>query len=104
VEFPQQQVDEVKAKHGEAFLLEAADEAVVAVRPSREVWKRFRLEILDDNKQGGAMENLVRSCVVLPDKAQFDALLNKKPGLAESFGKLIAELAGSGGTATKKAL
>lgn len=99
-----EKIEELKAKYGELHVLEHQGNEVIVTAPNRPTWKRFRSQILDDRKHDIALEELVRACVVYPDRATFDALLDKKPGLVETFGKAVTELAGSGGNPEKKAL
>lgn len=97
-------IEALKAQHGKIFSLEVAGETFIAKNPSRDVWKRFRAQIMDEGKRVIAPENLVRSCIIDPPTDALDALLEQKPGLVESLSKALAESAGATGDAEKKAL
>jgi hypothetical protein len=101
---PPEKLEELRAKHRELFQFTQGDVTVVATPPNRHLWKRFRTQMMDDRRQSDAMENLVRDCVLYPDRAAFEAILERRPGLVEAFGKQLQELAGAGGEVEKKAL
>ncbi len=88
-------IERLKAEHGEVYLLEAAGVAVVARPPSRAEYRRFRARALDEKNRADALEALTRACVVWPEQAEFDTLLEQKPALAEVFGAKLLELAGA---------
>ena len=99
-----EQIQALKSKHGSTLtLLSAANNHVVVRPPSRGEWKRYRTQMHDDAQRPDAAEHLLRACIVHPDSAQVEALLNRLPGLAESFGAAVLELAGRVET-EKKAL
>jgi hypothetical protein len=98
-------VEELKAKHGRVVALSGeGDETLVVVRPpKRSEWQRFLTQFMDESKRLAAQENLVRACVVAPDKAGLDALFEEKPACVADIAKALRELAG-GGELEKKAL
>lgn len=101
----QEKLDALKAKHGEVHSLEHQGVTFIVIAPNRALWRRFRTQLLDDRKRQDALEHLLRDCVVHPAKEEVDRILDRKPGLVETFGKEICELAGGGGgEAEKKAL
>jgi hypothetical protein len=97
-------IEKLKAEHGEIHLLRASGVEVVVKAPGRAQWKRFRAYVADERRRPDAVETLLRDCVVHPDAAALDAILEKRPGLAETFGNQVVELAGASGEAEKKAL
>ena len=98
-------IEQLKQQHGELHELSHAGETVIVKAPNRATWKRFRAQVIDESKRVVALEELVRSCVVHPEKAELEVMLDRKPGLVETFGKALGELAGAGdGQAEKKAL
>lgn len=97
-------IQKLKAEHGALHQLDHAGEAVIVKSPNRATWKRFRSQAQDEAKRLIAMEELVRACVVHPERGELEAMLDRKPGLVESFGKVLAELAGAGTDVEKKAL
>ena len=97
-------IDELKAQHGTIFELTASGESFIAKPPARDVWKRFRAQVMDEGKRIVAMENLVRGCIVSPTGPELDSVFDRLPGLVETLGKKLVEEAGAGGEAEKKAL
>jgi hypothetical protein len=89
-------ITELKSKHGgELHLLVAAGEYCIATTPSPAQYQQFKDYAADDRKRTHALETLTRACVVYPDPAGLDVLLERKPGLATSFGGKLTELAGA---------
>jgi hypothetical protein len=97
-------VEELKAKHGALHSLSVGDAEVIVKAPRGEIWRRYRTQLLDEQKRIVATENLVRGCVVWPDKAGLDSMLDARPGLAEAFGRELVKMAGAGEDVEKKAL
>lgn len=97
-------IEALKAKHGRIFSLEVQGDTFIAKNPTRDVWKRFRAQIMDESKRVIAPENLVLACIVDPSGPELDALLEQKPGLVETLSKALSESAGATGDAEKKAL
>jgi len=98
------ELDKLKAEHGSLTQLSHEDESVIVKTPNRATWKRFRAQIMDESKRVIAFEELVRACVVHPERPALESMLDRKPGLIETFGKALSELAGAGEKAEKKAL
>lgn len=98
------EVSELKAKHGALHLLEHEEHAVVVKMPSVGDAKRFRAATSDEAKKPQALEVLLRSCVVWPDAAGLEAMLSERPFLVETFGGGLLELAGAAKSPAKKAL
>lgn len=97
-------LQKLKVEHGNGlYLLEAGDHAIVARAPGRAVWKKFRATLTTDRK-ADALELLVRDCVVHPTGAEFEAMLDERPGLAETFGNELADIAGAGDEAERQKL
>ncbi len=71
-------------------------ETIAVVPPSRAQWRRFRVVGQDEVKRVDALEMLLRDCLVYPEAAAFEALLEARPGLVETFGEQVLELAGAG--------
>ena len=88
-------VEELKAKHGEVTELKACGYAVLVKSPSRAVWRKFKTFAVDPVKRLDCSEALFKDCVVYPEMAEVEAMLAKKPALAEVFGGAICELAGA---------
>jgi len=76
---------------------------VVAKTPDDGTWKRFRAQSSDDAQRSIALRGLVMSCVVFPAPADFGAAVNRKPGIIETIGNKLVEIAGvSLATTTRK--
>ena len=91
----EQEIEQLKAEHGdELHLLTAGRFAVVVTPPPRHKYKRFKSAVLDPKKRDAALETLFLDCVVWPERASIDQLLERYPGMAETFGDKLLELAG----------
>ncbi len=88
-------IDALKAKHGEIYELSACGEIVIIRKPSKAAYNKYRTYLFDDERRHTAMETLLTDCVVDPDKESFFAIIDRLPGLAETFGSECARLAGN---------
>ena len=87
-------LDALRSKYPELVTLIHKGQ-VLAFRPmSRQEYTRFRAQIADPKKRSDATENLVRSVVVYPDRAAFNAFLDRYPAAAEAIGDEVIEDAG----------
>jgi hypothetical protein len=69
---------------------------IVAKVPGLVEMAELRNKLNDKAKSGGAMEWLVRSCVVFPSREQLNEILQRKPVLIEKmYQKLEAEAGGA---------
>lgn len=76
---------------------------VVAKTPDDGTWKRFRSQSSDDTQRSVALRTLVFACVVFPANADFAAAVSRKPGIVETIGNKLVEVAGvSMATTTRK--
>lgn len=92
---PKEVIDQAKQAHGEVYCLEGADVAVLVRSPKRAEYRKFKATVLGNQAAAAdALETLLREVVVFPDSAAFDALLEQKPGLSETFGQKVLEIAG----------
>ena len=103
-----QQIDAAKQANpgAELHLLDALGHQAIAKAPPREQYEFFKTEA--SHKQAGralaALETLVKGCVVTPDAAGLEKMLDKFPGLVESYGNALIKLAGLTEEATAKKL
>ena len=97
-------IEEAKAKGDEITQFSQDGIEVLVKPPTRPQWKRFRALIADEKRRPDALEQLLRDCLVYPGLTDLDAILEKKPGLAESFGGSLVELAGLSDRVEKKVL
>lgn len=102
------QIAELKAKHGQVFELTVGEgteaKSIVARKPTRLEFKRFRQQARDDAKQDAAGLNLVKTVLLNPDPDTFDGWLEESPGLEDSFGVAILDLIQLKEKAEKKVL
>lgn len=104
-EVPQEKLDELRATHGEKRVLllttNTDDGAleVAVVKPAKIEYDRFRKQFSDPDKRDVAVENLVRSAVKCPAKAEFDALLADYPAIADELGKPLLQALGMSNSA-----
>lgn len=76
---------------------------VVVKTPDDGTWKRFRSQNSDDAQRAGALRALVFSCVLFPPGLDFVAAVARKPGIVETIGSKLVEIAGvSMATTTRK--
>lgn len=88
-------IQALKDQHGDIYELEAGDVVVYAKAPSRPTFKRWLSISTDEKKRYDGLEVLLRDCVVEPAGEKLDELLDRKPGLAATFGAKLLELAGA---------
>jgi hypothetical protein len=104
-EVTDEQLSELKAKHGERKVLRLSTTTpdgvieVAVMKPGRKEYERFRKQLGDDAKRDGALENLLRAHVLAPERAKFDELLEEYPALPEEFGKPLLSAIGLSGSA-----
>jgi hypothetical protein len=70
--------------------------------PTREEFKRFRVQSVAVQTRAAAQEALVLACAMHPSSEAVDTLLNRKPGLIDPLGNACMELAEGGVGAEKK--
>jgi hypothetical protein len=100
-----EKAEELKAqlRVSQLLELEAPTGEVAYFRPpGGAVWRRFLAQGADERKQEVATENLVRGCLVHPDQASFNALLEDRPGLVQTFGVTLVEHAGASAKGAEK--
>jgi hypothetical protein len=93
-----EQIAKLKQAHPDAELSLIKDDnsgaEVVVKTPSEPEWRRFRSMSSDENQRAMALRVLVIACVVQPPPDAFAEMLERKPGLAETFGSKLVEIAG----------
>ena len=100
----EQKIKEAKAAagvpDGELMVIETeiAVAPVAAFRvPSRAAWKRYRAEASsqDPSVKSAAFGPLVFSSCVYPSGAELEAMIERRPGLLETFGGDLIDHAGA---------
>lgn len=88
-------LEQARADHPGAVPMRGKGHFIVVRPPAPTEWDKYFLGILGgDAKKRLAFKKLLKDTCVHPDEAGVDAFLRSLPGLAVSFGKKIAELAG----------
>lgn len=95
----QEQIDELKAKHGDKLHAVDFDDPVEATilfkRPSKAVWGRYVDNVSRDTESKTRLgTELVESCVVFPEEAELKQLLADAPGLVLSIVGAISDASG----------
>lgn len=104
-EVTDEQLAELKAKHGERKVLKLSTTTpdgvieIAMLKPGRKEYERFRKQLGDDNKRDAALEGLLRAHVLSPERAKFDELLDEFPALPEEFGRPLLSAIGLSGSA-----
>lgn len=89
-------IDELKAKHGgDLHLLRNDGIEVVAKRPGKPQYRRWRQATSDEKRRQDAAETLVRDCIVHPDQEALTTIFDVRPGLIDTFCGELLELAGT---------
>jgi len=86
----------LREKHGELIVLDKDGDVAAFRRINGPEYKRFRAKLFDEKKRPDALEEITRVCLVHPDKAAFEAMLVRRPALADAFGEQLLEVAGAG--------
>lgn len=90
------ELEEARGKHGELVLVaaEKAGEVAALRHPTRAEYQRFKQHRTDQRNRTTALERLVEACILIPNAAEFERVLEKKPVLADTFGEKLLEEAG----------
>lgn len=92
------EVEALKTKHVGADLRllrnEDHDMEIVCKVPPPGEWTRFRSMQQDDAQAPIALRTLLFSCVVKPTPDEFRGVVDRLPGLAETFGGELVKIAG----------
>ncbi len=97
-------LQQLKREHPEGVAVEALDRTFFIRPPTDKEWQRFEGNGLSPSveKKARCLEFLVRDCVLYPAPEPFVALLKRRPGLSNSLGEVVLELAGAGAPVVKK--
>lgn len=68
---------------------------IIAKVPGSPEFQAYRDMLNDESKRTRARDQLVRDCILYPDSAGLDTMLEKLPGLGTTFGNKLSELAGA---------
>lgn len=104
-ELTQDKINELKDEHGPLQLITTdEDDSIIAKIPSKAVYDKYKTALFDERKRVRANEMLVRDCLVYPDRPDFNAMIETKPALIETFSTKLLELAGARETVEAKKL
>lgn len=101
-----QLIADLKAKYPDTELHLLGNEfACVVVRvPSAAEFIRFTDDLSDATLKGIALRRLLRACVVHPNEKDYDAMVAARPGLVQTFGNELVEIAGVKAVTERKKL
>lgn len=91
----------IKAKFPSAQAFSCEGRTFVGRKPNRLEYKRFRQQLLREETRADAHESLL-PCVVWPDRAQLDAILEDMPVLEVTLGNALLALIGNESKLEKK--
>jgi hypothetical protein len=103
-----EQIQELKNKHGELTLLthpEFSDAAMIVRRPTKADSDRFDSEILSDRAtvKAKAMSVFLKNCVVHPNRDATEKIIDRYPGIVSTYAeKLFDMIAADRRVETKK--
>lgn len=86
----QEELDKLRVDNGEIWHVRGKNSVeyevpweIVFRKPARKDYKFFRANASNPAKQPEAQEILLRSCILVPELKNFDALLDRFPGIPE---------------------
>lgn len=97
-------LQELKNQHGELLAFEVEGQAVAFRRPTRADYKRFKMEVMNEKTKATATDNLAFSCLVHPERTDFNAIVDRWPSLIETASVGLVEMIGSEDQFQKKIL
>lgn len=114
IEAREKLLEQIREKHPRAILLsvepapgtepgEMGGDVIGVTPPTRAQWRKFKVVGMDQAKRPDVMEMLLRDCLVYPEPTAFEALVERRPGLIETFGEEVLELGGAGLVVEKNA-
>jgi hypothetical protein len=94
----QEQVDALKAEHGDkvyALDLDEPEARILFRRPSKLVWDTFADSIQKDSEsRARATDEFVTRCLLFPDRDVWRQLVAEYPGVSTSVGRAMQETIG----------
>ncbi len=89
-----EQIDALKAKHGELKFQKIAGQRFLVRGPSGAEYQRFTDRATDDKKRIAALDELARTCCVFPEASEAAAFFDRKPAATTTLAGHVLELAG----------
>lgn len=97
-------LQDLKNEYGNILLYTVEGKDFVFRRPNRADYRRMKMEIGLENKKHMATENLAISCLVFPERKEYDATLDRWPAFADRVANDLAEMLGTEEVFQKKTL
>jgi hypothetical protein len=98
-----EEIAALEAKHGGELLVCDSPYGTAVFREADPgEWQIFIDELADDRSKGVALRNLVTRCRVAPERAAFDAMIKRRPGLSQTFGNHLQSFCGLGQAEVRK--
>lgn len=94
---PPQLMAELEKKHGEIVAVRTAAGPAAFRVFKRQEYQRFNQMLVDDKKKHMALEFIALACCVYPDQPQFQAMVDRKPGIIASCANAVLEHGGVDG-------
>jgi hypothetical protein len=106
---PEEMLNRLRAAHPASVdltvLTAPSGESVVVRNVTRAEWNRFRTKTAaDDRKRFDLSEQLLFSCIVHPEKLEVESMLDRRPGLTETWFNGLMDVVGLARDLEKKAL
>lgn len=106
---PEETLNRLRAAHPASvelsILTAPSGESVVVRNITRGEWHRYRTKVsADERKRFDLSEQLLFSCIVHPEKMEVESILDRRPGLTETWFNGLMEVAGLSQHFEKKAL
>ena len=98
-----EEAEQLKQEHGPVFCFETDVGDVVFRIPSRPVYDRFTDQVSSENA-AAPLRELCFACVVLPSLDEFKSMVDARPGIVGTLGRLIRKEAGANEKAEAKKL
>ncbi len=87
-------ITELEAKYGDIEVYESDFGSAAFRAASSKEWQRFLDEMNNDSLKSRALKHLVFACCVAPERAEFEKLIEARPGLVQGFGNQLVEFCG----------
>lgn len=88
-------ITKLKSAHGDDLhLFTSGGHELVLKAPGRDLWTKFKRTSQEPARRAQALEHLVTDCIVHPERDAVVSLIDRRPGLVDTVGEKLAELAG----------
>ena len=89
-----EQISELELQNPDVIVIDSPF-GEAAFRPSTpEEWQRFLDEQANPDLKSRALNALVFTCRLAPDKPTFEAMIKRRPGLVQAFGNQLVDHCG----------